>query len=76
MAKQEFYTGDTVELKSGGIPMQIMGRPFFDMNPNTYICQWFSGKTYRQAVFPGENLRLAAPAKAQKRKAKILWRKL
>jgi uncharacterized protein YodC (DUF2158 family) len=37
------------------------------MNPNMYVCQWFAGKSYKQAEFPGQNLKLAAPEEAQKR---------
>ncbi len=76
MAKQMFFTGQTVKLKSGGPPMTVVGLLSFDMNPNTYLCQWFAGKVYRQATFPEENLKLTAPEDTQKRMSKALRRRL
>ncbi len=67
MAEQKFFTGQTVKLKSGGPVMTVMGTPAFGMSQNTYVCQWFSGKSYKQAEFPGPNLKLAAPEDAPKR---------
>jgi uncharacterized protein YodC (DUF2158 family) len=67
MEQQRFFTGQTVKLKSGGPVMTVMGTPAFGMNPNMYVCQWFAGKSYKQAEFPGQNLKLAAPEEAQKR---------
>jgi len=66
MEQQKFFTGQTVKLKSGGPVMTVMGTPAFGI-PNTYMCQWFAGKTYKQAEFPGPNLRLAAPEETPKR---------
>ncbi|MGB6690703.1 MAG: DUF2158 domain-containing protein [Terracidiphilus sp.] len=60
MEQQKFFTGQTVKLKSGGPVMTVMGTNLFG-NPNMYVCQWFSGKSYKQAEFPGPNLKLAAP---------------
>ena len=67
MTEQKFFTGQTVKLKSGGPVMTVMGTKAFDLNPNMYVCQWFSGKSYKQAEFPGPNLRLTAPEEAPKR---------
>ena len=67
MEKQEFVTGQLVELTSGGPVMTIMGVNAFSMNPENYVCQWFAGKSYRQQEFPGQNLKLAAPKKKKKR---------
>lgn len=67
MEQQKFSTGQTVKLKSGGPVMTVMGTPAFGMNPNMYVCQWFAGKSYKQAEFPGLNLKLAAPEETQKR---------
>lgn len=67
MEQQEFFTGQTVKLKSGGPVMTVMGTPAFGMNPNMYVCQWFAGKSYKQAEFPRQNLKLAAPEETQKR---------
>ena len=61
MEQQKFFTGQTVKLKSGGPVMTVMGTNSFGLNPNMYVCQWFSGKSYKQAEFPGPNLKLAAP---------------
>lgn len=47
--------------------MTVMGTPAFGMNLNTYVCQWFSGKSYKQAEFPGSNLKLGAPDETPKR---------
>jgi len=76
MAKQKFFTGQTVKLKSGGLVMTVVGQPVFDMNPNTYLCQLFAGKVYRQATFPEENLKLATPEDTHKRMTGILRRRL
>jgi uncharacterized protein YodC (DUF2158 family) len=70
MAEDKFFTGQTVKLKSGGPVMTVMGTPAgfgLGMNQNTYVCQWFAGKTHKQAEFPGANLKLAAPEVAPKR---------
>jgi uncharacterized protein YodC (DUF2158 family) len=67
MTEQKFFAGQTVKLKSGGPVMTVMGTDAFGMNPNMYVCQWFSGKSYKQAQFPGPNLKLAAPEDAPKR---------
>ena len=72
----KFFTGQTVKLKSGGLVMTVVGLLAFDMNPNTYLCQWFAGKVYRRATFPEENLKLAAPEDTQKRITKTLRRRL
>jgi uncharacterized protein YodC (DUF2158 family) len=69
MTEQKFFTGQTVKLKSGGPVMSVMGTSAFGMNPNMYVCQWFSGKSYKQSEFPGQNLKLAAPEDAPKRRA-------
>jgi uncharacterized protein YodC (DUF2158 family) len=50
--------------------MTVVGSLSFDMSQNTYLCQWFAGKVYRQATFPKENLKLSAPENTQKRIAK------
>ncbi len=67
MTEQKFFTGQTVKLRSGGPVMTVMGTPTFGMNPNMYVCQWFSGKSYKQSEFPGPNLKLAAPGDTPKR---------
>lgn len=67
MKEQKFFTGQTVKLKSGGPVMTVMGTPAFGMNPNMYVCQWFAGKSYKQAEFPGPNLKLTAPEESPKR---------
>jgi uncharacterized protein YodC (DUF2158 family) len=67
MSEQRFSTGQTVKLKSGGPVMTVMGTNAFGLNPNMYVCQWFSGKSYKQAEFPALNLKLAAPEEAPKR---------
>jgi uncharacterized protein YodC (DUF2158 family) len=65
MADQKFYTGQTVKLKSGGPVMTVMGTNVSFLGPsNMYVCQWFSGKSYKQAEFPGPNLKLAPPEEA------------
>jgi uncharacterized protein YodC (DUF2158 family) len=70
MAEEKFFTGQTVKLKSGGPVMTVMGTPAgfgLGLNQNVYVCQWFSGKSYKQAEFPAANLKLAAPEEAPKR---------
>jgi uncharacterized protein YodC (DUF2158 family) len=70
MAEDKFFTGQTVKLKSGGPVMTVMGTPVefgLAMNQNMYVCQWFAGKTYKEAKFPGANLKLAAPEVPPKR---------
>lgn len=70
MAEEKFFTGQTVKLKSGGPVMTVMGTPAgfgLGMNQNVYVCQWFAGKSYKQAEFPGPNLKLAASEEAPKR---------
>lgn len=63
----KFSTGQTVKLKSGGPVMTVMGTNAFGMNPDMYVCQWFAGKSYKQAEFPAPNLKLAAPEDAPRR---------
>jgi uncharacterized protein YodC (DUF2158 family) len=68
MEQQKLFTGQTVKLKSGGPVMTVMGTlAGFGMNQNMYVCQWFAGKTYKQAEFPGANLKLASPEETPKR---------
>lgn len=65
MPDQKFSTGQTVKLRSGGPVMTVVGTTTaFSLNPNLYVCQWFAGKTYKQAEFPEQNLKLAAPEEA------------
>jgi uncharacterized protein YodC (DUF2158 family) len=69
MVEQKFFTGQTVKLRSGGPVMTVMGTTGgFSLNPNLYVCQWFSGKSYKQAEFPAQNLKLAAPEEAPLRR--------
>lgn len=69
MAEQKFFTGQTVKLRSGGPVMTVMGTTGgFSLNPNLYVCQWFAGKSYKQAEFPAQNLKLAAPEEAPLRR--------
>jgi uncharacterized protein YodC (DUF2158 family) len=69
MADLEFSTGQTVKLRSGGPVMTVMGKSIdFRSAPNTYVCQWFSGTSHKQAQFPAQNLKLAAPEEAPKRR--------
>lgn len=67
MAEEKFFTGQTVKLKSGGPVMTVMGTNALHLGANMYVCQWFAGKSYKQAEFPGPNLKLAAPEEAPKR---------
>lgn len=67
MAKQKFCAGQTVFSKSGGPEMSVLGIPVFDWNPITYVCRWFDGKSYKQALFPEEDLKLATPQEVQRR---------
>jgi uncharacterized protein YodC (DUF2158 family) len=66
MAEQKFFAGQTVKLKSGGPVMTVMGAQLFG-DPNMYVCQWFAGKTHKQAQFPAANLKLASPEETPKR---------
>ena len=50
--------------------MTVMGKLAgfgMSMNQDMYVCQWFAGKTYKQAEFPGANLKLASPEETSKR---------
>jgi uncharacterized protein YodC (DUF2158 family) len=69
MAEQKFFTGQTVKLRSSGPVMTVMGTTGgFSLNLNLYVCQWFSGKSYKQAEFPAQNLKLAVPEEAPLRR--------
>jgi uncharacterized protein YodC (DUF2158 family) len=72
MAEQKFFTGQTVKLLSGGPVMTVMGTNARDFTGNMYVCQWFAGKTYKQAEFPAQNLKLAAPEDAPTRRPKVV----
>jgi len=49
---EEFKTGDSVCLKSGG-PKMTVSREMSDEN---ILCQWFAGKKLEKGVFPKESL--------------------
>jgi uncharacterized protein YodC (DUF2158 family) len=68
MVEPRFFTGQAVKLRSGGPVMTVMGTNAFSFSPNMYVCQWFSGRSYKQAEFPALNLKLAAPEETQKRR--------
>jgi uncharacterized protein YodC (DUF2158 family) len=69
MSDLKFFTGQTVKLVSGGPVMTVLGTNANSLSPYIYVCQWFSGKSYKQAEFPGPNLKLAAPEEAPLRRA-------
>lgn len=51
-SSQEFKTGDTVKLISGGPVMSVKNPNHF----NWVICQWFAGKKLEEGQFASESL--------------------
>ena len=54
-SNQEFKTGDTVELKSGGPPMTIAD---YAANVKSFRCQWFVGEKLEEGFFTPDSLKL------------------
>ena len=52
-SNQEFKTGDTVQLISGGPPMAVQ---FISEYDGSIGCQWFAGKKLEQGEFPPDSL--------------------
>jgi len=50
-SSEEFKTGDTVKLKSGGPNMTVKGSEY-----NRIECQWFAGKKLEDGYFPPDSL--------------------
>jgi len=50
---QEFRTGDTVKLISGGPIMTVENPNYLD---NKVLCQWFAGKKLEHGDFPPNSL--------------------
>jgi uncharacterized protein YodC (DUF2158 family) len=54
MSLQQFKTGDTVELKSGGPAMTIIG---VMQGGGYWVCKWWDGSKFQEDSFPTEALR-------------------
>ncbi|MBA7513371.1 hypothetical protein ES705_05386 [subsurface metagenome] len=54
-SNQEFKTGDTVELKSGGPPMTIVD---YAADGKRLRCQWFVGEKLEEGFFTPGSLQL------------------
>jgi len=52
-SSQEFKTGDTVKLISGGPPMTVSKIDSYD---GSVSCQWFAGKKLEHGDFPLNSL--------------------
>jgi uncharacterized protein YodC (DUF2158 family) len=71
MTGQKFYTGQKVKLKSGGPVMTVMGTNAMSFNANqSSVCQWFAGKTLKQAEFPNASLEMTTETEVPVRGAK------
>jgi uncharacterized protein YodC (DUF2158 family) len=53
---QQFETGSPVQLKSGGPAMSVMECLGGGYEGGAYRCQWFSGTTLKEGLFPGLSL--------------------
>ena len=51
-ANQEYKTGDTVKLISGGPIMTVKNPNYF----NWVLCQWFAGKKLEEGQFSSDSL--------------------
>jgi uncharacterized protein YodC (DUF2158 family) len=70
MEKLKFCMWQTVKMRTGGDVMTIVGRPAFDWNPPSYICQWMARGILREGVFYEELLEPAAAEQPRRRKRK------
>jgi uncharacterized protein YodC (DUF2158 family) len=66
-----FGTGETVQLKSGGPVMTVVGINAFSQN---LVCKWFAGKTLKQSEFHPQMLKPAKPEEAPGTKKKLVKR--